>query len=35
VPYHSLAQLTLPTYEPEACPLCAAGAPVTKPGSRG
>lgn len=34
VPYHSLAALTLPTYEPDACPLCAAGSPVTKPGSR-
>jgi orotate phosphoribosyltransferase len=34
VPYHVLAQLTVPTYQPEACPLCAAGSPVTKPGSR-
>lgn len=34
VPYHSLAQLQLPTYQPDACPLCAAGSPVTKPGSR-
>lgn len=34
VPYHSLAQLALPTYQPDACPLCAAGSPVTKPGSR-
>lgn len=34
VPYHSLAQLALPTYEPDKCPLCAAGSPVTKPGSR-
>jgi orotate phosphoribosyltransferase len=34
VPYHSLAQLALPTYEPEKCPMCAAGSPVTKPGSR-
>lgn len=34
VPYYSLAQLALPTYQPEQCPLCAAGSPVTKPGSR-
>jgi len=33
-PYHSLAQLALPTYEPDKCPMCAAGSPVTKPGSR-
>ena len=34
VPYHALATISLPTYQPEACPLCAAGQPVTKPGSR-
>jgi orotate phosphoribosyltransferase len=34
VPYHALATLVLPTYQPDACPLCAAGSPVTKPGSR-
>lgn len=34
VPYHSLVTLALPTYQPEACPLCAQGSPVTKPGSR-
>lgn len=34
VPYHALAALALPTYQPDACPLCAAGSPVTKPGSR-
>jgi orotate phosphoribosyltransferase len=34
VPYHSLATVTLPTYSPESCPLCAAGQPVVKPGSR-
>ena len=34
VPFASLAVLELPTYEPAACPLCAAGTPVTKPGSR-
>jgi orotate phosphoribosyltransferase len=34
VPFHALAAIPLPTYEPDACPLCAAGAPVVKPGSR-
>lgn len=34
VPFHALVTLTLPTYQPDACPLCKAGAPVTKPGSR-
>jgi len=34
VPFHALAQLPLPTYEPSACPLCAQGLPLTKPGSR-
>jgi len=34
VPFHALATVALPTYQPEACPLCAAGVPVTKPGSR-
>ncbi len=34
VPYHALTTLVLPTYQPEACPLCAAGNPVVKPGSR-
>ena len=34
VPAHSLVQLSLPTYEPEKCPLCAKGVPVVKPGSR-
>lgn len=34
VPFRALATLSLPTYEPAACPLCAAGNPVTKPGSR-
>jgi orotate phosphoribosyltransferase len=33
-PYHALVTLSLPTYPPETCPLCAAGSPVTKPGSR-
>jgi orotate phosphoribosyltransferase len=34
VPYHSLATVALPTYQPDACPMCAAGQPVVKPGSR-
>ena len=34
VPYVSLAALTVPTYQPEACPMCLAGLPVVKPGSR-
>ncbi len=34
VPLHALAALAFPTYAPETCPLCAAGQPVVKPGSR-
>src|SRR5262245_48708138 len=34
VPFRALVQLSLPTYEQSACPMCAAGKPVTKPGSR-
>ena len=34
VPFHSLAAVSLPTHEPESCPLCLAGQPVVKPGSR-
>ena len=34
VPFHALATMALPTYDPDACPLCAAGIPVVKPGSR-
>jgi orotate phosphoribosyltransferase len=34
VPLHALVSLSLPTYEPAACPLCAQGVPLTKPGSR-
>jgi orotate phosphoribosyltransferase len=34
VPYVSLLEIALPTYEPSACPLCAQGLPVVKPGSR-
>jgi orotate phosphoribosyltransferase len=34
VPYVSLLQMTLATYEPDQCPFCAKGLPVVKPGSR-
>lgn len=34
VPFHALLPVNLPTYPPEACPLCASGLPVVKPGSR-
>ena len=34
VPFHALLNVDLPTYPPEACPLCAKGVPVVKPGSR-
>lgn len=34
VPYYALATIALPTYQPDACPLCQAGQPVVKPGSR-
>jgi orotate phosphoribosyltransferase len=34
VPFHALATISLPTYEPERCPLCAEGKPIVKPGSR-
>ena len=35
VPFRSLLTLDLPTYPSERCPLCAAGQPIVKPGSRG
>ena len=34
VPFASLLDVDLPTYEPDTCPLCAKGVAVTKPGSR-
>ncbi len=34
VPLVSLLEISLPTYDPGSCPLCARGIPVTKPGSR-
>jgi orotate phosphoribosyltransferase len=33
-PHFALLQVQAATYAPEACPLCAAGVPVVKPGSR-
>ncbi len=35
VPYKSLVTLSVPTYAPEACPLCKTGSSPIKPGSRG
>jgi len=34
VPFHALVQVSLPAHLPESCPLCLAGLPVVKPGSR-
>ena len=34
VPYETVIKIDLPTYEPDACPLCAKGIEVVKPGSR-
>lgn len=34
VPFHALLPMRLPTYQPESCPLCEQGVPITKPGSR-
>jgi orotate phosphoribosyltransferase len=34
VAFASLLSVDLPTYQPDACPLCAQGFPVVKPGSR-
>ena len=34
VPFEALLDVDLPTYEAGACPLCARGEPVAKPGSR-
>ena len=34
VPFVSLLDIDLPTFEPDKCPLCARGLPVVKPGSR-
>jgi orotate phosphoribosyltransferase len=34
VPLQALIEISLPTYQPETCPLCAKGLAVVKPGSR-
>jgi orotate phosphoribosyltransferase len=34
LPFQALLDVELPTYSPDACPLCAKGLPVVKPGSR-
>jgi orotate phosphoribosyltransferase len=34
VPFEALLPMSLPTYAPDACPLCQSGTPLTKPGSR-
>lgn len=34
LPFVSLVRLDLPAYPPDDCPLCAAGTPAVKPGSR-
>ena len=34
VPFTALIDIALPTYDATACPLCAQGLPVVKPGSR-
>lgn len=34
VPYHALVTLSLPTWDPDECPLCRQGTPAVKPGSR-
>jgi orotate phosphoribosyltransferase len=34
VPFSTLLDIDLPTYEPERCPLCVQGLPVVRPGSR-
>jgi orotate phosphoribosyltransferase len=34
LPMQTLVRLDVPTYAPDACPLCARGVPVVKPGSR-
>jgi len=34
LPFAALLSVDVPTWPPEACPLCASGQPVVKPGSR-
>ena len=33
VPLHALWSLDIPAYDPGACPLCARGEPLSKPGT--
>jgi orotate phosphoribosyltransferase len=35
VPLQTLVRLEVPSYPPDACPLCASGLAIVKPGSRG
>lgn len=35
VPCHALLTVAAQSYTPEACPLCASGVPIIKPGTRG
>jgi orotate phosphoribosyltransferase len=34
VPFHALLPMDVKTYQPDECPLCKAGLPIVKPGSR-
>ena len=34
VPFEALAEVSWPAHAPDVCPLCAAGVPISKPGSR-
>ena len=34
VPFHALAAIDVPTFEPDRCPLCSSGLAIAKPGSR-
>jgi orotate phosphoribosyltransferase len=33
IPLHALGRIEIPSWAPDACPLCASGAPLRKPGS--
>lgn len=35
LPLQALVRMEVPSYPADACPMCASGRPVTKPGSRG
>ena len=34
LPFYALVKMQVPVHEPDACPMCAKGDPVVKPGSR-